>query len=585
MKLSRRLVDRGWTDPFTLGLTVGLGLLAGLAVAGQARLLAHVVARAFLAGDGLDVLAPALAGFVALALARAALVWGRDVAAHHLADGAKQALRARLAAHLLALGPAYVHGERVGEIAHTAVDGIEALDDYFRLYLPQMALAALVPAAVLLLVFPLDWISGLVLLLTAPLIPLFMVLIGHAAGAATRRRWTALGRLSAHFLDALRGLPALKILGQSRARIDLIARAGERFRELTMEVLRLAFLSALVLELVATLSTAVVAVQVGLRLLYGHLSFEHAFFVLILAPEFYLPLRLLGARFHAGTAGAAAAERIFQVLDARPEVEGTHPGGWRYMRSGEAPPLFAGITFDDVRYSYDGGDRPALRGVSFQVAAGETVALVGPTGAGKTTITYLLLRFLDPQQGAIRVDGQPLAEIEPDAWRRQVAWVPQDPLLFYGTVADNIRLARPDAGMEEVARAARLAGATSFIEALPEGYDTLVGERGARLSGGEIRRIALARAFLEDAPFLVLDEATAHLDPETESAIQAALDGLLPGRTALIVAHRLQTVVRADRILVIEGGQIVEEGTHTGLLALGGLYRRLVSAARPGGLE
>ncbi|MGD8398854.1 MAG: thiol reductant ABC exporter subunit CydD, partial [Anaerolineae bacterium] len=527
MKLDRRLLDEARAQPVALSLTVGLGLLAGIVVVGQAWLLARVVARVFLGGEGLAASVPAILAFLALALVRAGLVWGRDVAAHRLADGIKQGLRRRLAEHLLALGPAYVAGARSGELVNTVVEGVEALDDYFRHYLPQLALAALVPVALLLFVFPLDWLSGVVLLLTAPLIPIFMVLIGSAADALTQRRWKALSRLSARLLDALQGLATLKALGRSREQVEAIARASDRFRELTMEVLRVAFLSALVLEMVATLSTAVVAVQVGLRLLAGGIAFEQAFFVLILAPEFYLPLRLLGTRFHAGIAGVAAAERIYQVLSTR-------AGSGARAMAGLVPATlapFATVAFDDVWYAYEGrageaAERPALRGISFRIAPGETVALVGPSGAGKTTVAYLLLRFLDPQRGAIRIGEQSLAGLAPDAWRRQVAWVPQEPYLFYGTVADNIRLARPEASAEAVARAARLAGADAFVEALPGGYDTLIGERGARLSGGEARRIALARAFLEDVPLLILDEATAHLDPEAEAGIEAVLDRL-----------------------------------------------------------
>ena len=262
-----------------------------------------------------------MAGFLVLSLTRAALVWGGEVAANRVADRVKHDLRARLVAHLLDLGPAYARGERSGELTNTVVEGIEALDAYFRQYLPQLALAALVPLTVLLFVFPLDWLSGLILLLTAPLIPLFMWLIGNAAEALTRRQWTSLSRMSAHFLDVLQGLTTLKVLGRSREQIQIIAQISDRYRQATMGVLRVTFLSALVLEMVATLSTAVVAVQIGLRLLYGSLLFEEAFFVLLLAPEFYLPLRMLGTRFHAGMAGVAAAQRIFEVLETEAKVE------------------------------------------------------------------------------------------------------------------------------------------------------------------------------------------------------------------------------------------------------------------------
>jgi ATP-binding cassette subfamily C protein CydD len=337
-------------------------------------------------------------------------------------------------------------------------------------------------------------------------------------------------------------------------------------------VLRVAFLSALVLEMVATISTAVVAVQIALRLLAGRLPFEQGLVVLLLAPEFYLPLRMLGTRFHAGMEGVAAAQRIFEVLGVPVPAAPAQPV-WTVP-----PALSRGLAFEGVRYAYDEGQRPALRGVSFEVAAGEKVALVGPSGAGKSTVAHLLLRFLEPDRGRIVVDGVPLADLPPAVWRRQVAWVPQDPYLFHGTVTDNIRLARPGATFLEVARAARQAHAHTFVDELPLGYDTLIGERGARLSGGEAQRIALARAFLKDAPLVILDEATANLDPEIEDLIQEAMECLLQGRTALIIAHRLSMVYRADRILVLDGGRVVEQGTHRALARQGGLYGRLVGA-------
>jgi thiol reductant ABC exporter CydD subunit len=450
-------------------------------------------------------------------------------------------------------------------------------------------------------VLPLDWISGLVLLLTAPLIPIFMILIGKQADALTKRQWLSLSRMSAHFLDVLQGLTTLKLFGRSREQVVTIGQISDSFRHATMGVLRVAFLSALVLEMVASLSTAVVAVQIGLRLLYGRLAFEQAFFVLILAPEFYLPLRLLGTRFHAAMEGVAAAQRIFDVLGREPpladptilernyglsipaplpENNGPEPSSLhsppdQVDSAGAQAPH---VRFLDVWYAYDEGQRPALEGFSLNLAAGARLALVGPSGAGKSTVAYLLLRFVEPDRGLITVDGAPLASLSPAAWRQWVAWVPQNPYLFHDTVSENIRLARPDATRDQIEWAAHQAQAHAFIKALPQGYDTLVGERGARLSGGEGQRIALARAFLKDAPLLVLDEATANLDPEIEVQVQEALARLLMGRTTLMIAHRLSTVYRADQILVMAGGRVVQAGDHRTLRLEDGLYRRLLGA-------
>ena len=579
MKLDTRLLRQARAARLALILAIVLGLLAGIVIVVQAQLISGIVSGVFLEEATLAGVRPLLIGLLAFSLLRAGLTWGGDVAANRVAGRVKRDLRERLVAHLLALGPAYARGERSGELTNTLVEGIEALDAYFRQYLPQLALAALIPLTILFFVFPLDWISGLVLLITAPLIPIFMILIGHAADALTKRQWVSLSRMSAHFLDVLQGLSTLKLLGQSRQQIKMIAQISDRYRQTTMGVLRVTFLSALVLEMVGTISTAVVAVQIGLRLLYGQMAFEEAFFILLLAPEFYLPLRNLGLRFHASMAGVAAAQRIFEVLDTEPEVAVVTPADPADSRLGSS----FSLRFEEVGYTYREGGHPALDSLSFSLAPGQQVALVGPSGAGKSTVAYLLLRFLEPQQGRIVVDDLPLGSLSPDGWRQQVAWVPQSPYLFAGTVAGNIRLARPEATPDEVAWAARQAHAEPFIEALPEGYDTAVGERGQRLSAGQAQRIALARAFLKDAPLLVLDEATANLDPETEALVQDALAHLLVGRTALIIAHRLSTVSRVDRILVMEEGRVVEEGNHEVLLEREGLYRQLVGAHQPGG--
>jgi len=571
MNLDKRLLRQAQTARISLTLTVGLGFVGGVVVVLQARYVARVINGAFLQHEALAELRPLLILVVAFICLRAALAWGSEVAANSVANQVKQTLRERLFAHILALGPTYAHGERTGELTNTVVEGVEALDAYFSQYLPQLALAALVPVTVLFFVFPRDFISGIVMLVTAPMIPVFMWLIGSIAEALTQKQWRSLSRMSAHFLDVLQGLTTLKLFGRSREQIQVIARVSDQFRETTLSVLRVAFLSALVLELVATISTAIVAVEIGLRLLYGRMIFEQAFFVLLLAPEFYLPLRLLGTRFHAGMSGVAAAQRIFAVLETELPTAAVAPAV-------TALPSRMDIRFDDVYYAYEGGDRPALQGIALHIAPGQKVALVGPTGAGKSSVAHLLLRFINPDRGEIRVDGVPLSALPVDAWRQQVAWVPQTPYLFHASVAENIRIGKPDASWVEIERAARFAYADEFILALPSGYDTLVGERGARLSGGQAQRIALARAFLKDAPLLILDEATSNLDPESEQLLQKATASLMAERTVLIIAHRLNTVARADQIIVMNRGAVVEAGDHNQLLQNEGLYRQLVTA-------
>ncbi len=579
----RRLLRQASSERLLLALTVGLGALAGLATVGQAAALSRAVAGAFLGGLDLAGVWPALQALIAFTALRAAAVWTAEVTASQTATRIKTALRERLLAHILALGPAYTRGERAGELVNTASEGIEALDAYFGQYLPQVALAALVPLIFLALVFPVDPLSGLVLLLTAPLIPVFMILIGGLADALTRRQWAELSRMSAHFLDVLQGLTTLKLFNRSREQVAVIRQITDRHRDATLQVLRVAFLSALVLEMVGTLSTAIVAVEIGLRLLYGLLAFEQAFFVLILAPEFYLPLRLLGTRFHAGIAGVMAARRIFEVLETGSERVGA---GDRERGAGcrtesfitESPASRFRVCFENVSYTYPDRERPALDGVSLEIGPGEKVALVGPTGAGKSTIAHLLLGFIQPTSGVLTFDGRP-SDAFTAPLRPTIAWVPQLPHLFDASVADNIRLGRPDATLDEVIAAARAAHADAFIRDLPQGYATRLGERGNRLSAGQAQRIALARAFLLAAPLVILDEPTAHLDPQTEADVQAAVERLLRGRSALIIAHRLHTIRAADRIVMLEAGRVIETGTHEELLGRRGAYWRLLMAA------
>ena len=587
MKLDRRLLSLLGSQRFLLILAILAGFVGGVLIVFQARFLSRIVNLVYISQSTLPDVSGLLFILLILIIVQGGVIWGGNFAANNLAVRIKTNLRVRLFNHIIRLGPGYFkqevdnQGVRTGELVNVINEGVETLDAYFSQYLPQLALAVLVPLTVLAVILPVDTLSGLVLLFTAPLIPLFMVLIGDLANTLTRRQWSTLSRMSAHFLDILQGLTTLKVFGRSNAQIRVIAQIGDRYRSTTMAVLRVTFLSALVLEWVATLSTAVVAVEIGLRLLYGRLTFEMAFFVLLLTPEFYLPLRMLGTRFHAGMAGVAAADRIFEILAVQPKIP--HPVEETQAPHGIRSPHLSeqlSITFEDVHFAYPGG-QDVLKGITFDIPAGEMVALVGPSGAGKSTIADLLLGFIEPQQGLISINDQPIGAIQADEWASQVSWVSQDPYLFNASVADNIRLGNPHASQEDVIVAAKNAYAHEFVVDLPDGYNTQIGERGARLSAGQAQRLALARAFLTEAPILIMDEATANLDPETTSKIQAAMQILITGRTALVIAHRLNTIQYADQIVVIDQGQVAEAGTHERLLANHGLYWQMLKDDQP----
>ncbi len=560
MNLDRRLLRWFFSQKRLLMPALALFIMAGIAVILQARLLSAAIARVFLGGQGLDQVRPLLLSFVGIALLRYSCQWGGQSLTYALAATVKKTLRRKLADQLVRLGPVFTRSQQAGELKNTLLAGVEKLDAYFSEFLPQLFLATLIPLLILAFVLPVDWISALLLLVTAPLIPFFMILIGDVAQTMTRRQWRLLGRLNAFFAEILQGMTTLKLF-PAGDHAERIRRVTETYRRTTLRVLRVAFLSALSLELLSTLSVAVIAVKIGLRLLYGRMVFEQTFFLLILAPEFYQPLRQLGTRFHAGMEGFSAAQRIFEILD--------EPTPLRSATT--VVPKIESIRFQNVGYTYPGAELSAVAGLSFEIRAGKKTALVGPSGAGKSTVAALLLRFAEPQSGVIRVNGRPLDEIDPDHWRLQIAWAPQLPFLFHASAADNIRLAWPSAAPAQIEQAAQQAFIHHFFAELPNGYETLIGERGARLSGGQAQRLSLARAFLKDAPVVILDEPTGFLDAESERAIGRVVEQLVD-KTVIIIAHRLRTVMACDHILFLENGRLVESGTHEQLLRLCGRY-------------
>ncbi|MEU4569751.1 thiol reductant ABC exporter subunit CydD [Micromonospora sp. NPDC023956] len=539
-----------------LAVLAGLGVLTALLVIAQATALAVLLATAF---DG-RLHRAALAGLLAAVAARAAVVWAQGTVAARAAATVKATLRADLLGAVGRHGPGWVAGQRAGQLATLAGRGLDALDAYFTGYLPQLVLSVTVPVAVLARLVLADWSSALIILVTLPLIPIFGALLGWQAQAATERQWRRLSRLGGHFLDMVAGLATLRAFGRARAQVDVVRRMADGHRVATMRTLRIAFLSGLVLELVATLSVALVAVPVGVRLLGGGLTLTTALLVLLLTPEAYLPLRTAGARFHASMEGLSALNDAFAVLEGADAAGG--PGSARSGSREPLPPPQPGeIRFEAVTVAYE--RTTALRDVTLTIRPGERIAVVGPSGAGKSTLLALLLGFVSPTGGRVTVDGVDLATVDLDEWRRRLAWVPQRAHLFAATLADNIRLGAPETRPEALAAAVRAAALDEVVAALPDGLETRLGERGHGLSSGQRQRVALARAFLRDAPVVLLDEPTARLDTASEAVVLDATRRLVAGRTALLVAHRPALLADADRILRVVDGRVTEL-TRTG---------------------
>jgi ATP-binding cassette, subfamily C, bacterial CydD len=530
-----------------LGVDVALGLGTALLVLLQATLLAHIVARAF-GGAPLRAVAGELALLVVVFALRGLIAWAFEAAGRQAASKVLSQLRLELVERRISGQPAALDGTEAGELTAAAVQGVDDLSAYFGRYLPQVVLACVVPVAVLAWVAAIDLDTALIMLLTLPLVPVFMWLIGRYTEERTRERWNALRLLSVHFLDVVRGLPTLRAFNRARAQADVITDVSERYRRTTMATLRVGFLSGSVLELAATLGVALVAVTVGVRLDRGSVGFQAALTVLILAPELYLPLRQLGAQFHASADGLAVAERIIGLIEAAPATArtGTRP----------APsPAVATVRFEGISFAYPARPAHVLEDFDLELHPGETVALVGASGAGKSTVATLLLGLAEPTGGHLTIGRLDLRSVDLRSWHRLLAWVPQRPTIFRGTIADNIRLGNPSASDLAVRIAADRAGADSFVRALPRNYATLVGDGGRSLSAGERRRLALARAFLRDAALVVLDEPTADLDPANADLVKRAVTRLCIDRTVLLIAHRPELVDSADRVVLLDRGR------------------------------
>jgi ATP-binding cassette subfamily C protein CydCD len=552
-----RLLRYARATRFFLAAVVALGAVgAGLVIA-QAMLIAEVVVGAFQHRMAVSELGTPLLLLAAVAVGRALVGWLTELAAHRASAAVKSELRGRLLERSAELGPGWLSGQRTGSLVALATRGVDALDDYFSRYLPQLGLAVVVPVAVLARIVTEDWVSAAIIVGTLPLIPVFMVLIGWATQSRMDRQWQLLSRLSGHFLDVVAGLPTLKVFGRAKAQAESIRRITGEYRRATMRTLRIAFISSFALELLATISVALVAVTIGMRLVHGEMDLYIGLVILILAPEAYLPLRQVGAQYHAAAEGLAAAEEIFEVLETPVPA------------SGSATVPEGALSFEGVTVRYPGRSADAVSGVTFSVEPGETVALVGPSGAGKSTLLSVLLGFVRPDEGRVRAGGVDLAGADLEAWRSRIAWVPQRPHLYAGTIAENVRLAMPGAGDDAVRQALRDAGALEFVDALPEGVDTVLGEDGVGLSAGQRQRLALARAFLADRPVLLLDEPTAALDGATEAEVVATVRRLAAGRTVLLVVHRPALLEVADRVVRLAEPATSAASTVTSAVARG----------------
>ena len=526
-----------------LGLSIGLGFCAGVLLIIQASVLARTIHEVIFEGHGLMAVMPGLWLILGLVFARSALMGISRNYSGLAAARVKEEIRSRLFEKIERVGPVNLASRSAGDLVNLGVDGVEALDGYFSGYLPQLALAVLIPPAILAFIFPIDWISGLILMVTAPLIPFFMIVIGSSAEKLNRKQWQTINRLSHRFLDAIQGLVTLKMFNAGKREAEVVGNISDEYGRSTLSVLRVAFLSALALEFMATVSVALVAVIVGFRLLWGQLDFGAGFFILILAPEFYLPLRSLGTHFHSRMSAVAAAEHMQKLLNSADMKRAPGADAFSFER--------VAVRFDKVSYCYETG-RDGLKNFSFAAPARGLTCLTGESGRGKTTALRLILGLIRPDAGKITVNDVDLMTLGHDAWLKQTAYLPQRPHLLGRSVLDNIRLGNARATVEEVKRAAARARLDKEIEALPDGYDTILGEDGQDLSGGQRQRLALARAFVRDCPLVLLDEPGAGLDKGNREMIHESVMELARTRAVIMVTHDMDILPRAARVIALQ---------------------------------
>jgi ATP-binding cassette, subfamily C, bacterial CydD len=559
----RRLLGYAVGVPAYLGTEAILSFLFTLVVLVQMFSLSMIIAEVFthhvVPGPLLFVI------FGVCIIIRSLLVWLRERNARKKSVIIKSKIRKEVFEKVLALGPLYSRSENTGGLIHLLTESTEKLEDYFTHYIPALLHIAILPPVIILFIFYLDWPSALILLITGPLIVFFMWLIGTYAKKISQEQWKALNRLSASFLDAIQGIKTLKLFGVSEQESGRIADSSNSFREITMRVLKVAFMSGMVLELAASISIALVAVQVGIRLIEGMMSFQPGLFMLLLAPEFYLPFRALGQHHHAGMEGSAAASEIFKVIDQPLASTSVEKALQPDSRSPE-------IKCNSLQYTYPEQTEAAINDLNCTLPSGQLTAIVGPSGSGKTTFVHLLLSYIRPDQGTIRVNDLSLEDIDSELWRQHIAYVSQHPHFFNGSILDNLLMAKPHANMEQIREAALDAGADEFISRMPQKYQTPLRDNASRLSGGERQRLALTRALLRGAPLLILDEPTSSLDPESEEVVTEAAMKAVKNRTTLVIAHRLKTVRNADNILVFNKGKIAESGNHNELIQKKGIY-------------
>lgn len=525
-----------------LGLSVGLGFCAGTVLIVQASVLSRTLHEVVVEGHGLSAVMPGLWLILCLVCVRSVLMGLARQASGLAAIRVKESIRRLLFDTIERIGPVNPAARSAGDLVTLTVDGVESLDNYFSGYLPQLALAVLIPPAILAFIVPIDWVFALILMVTAPLIPCFMIMIGSRAESLNRTQWQTINRLSRRFLDAVQGLVTLKMFNAEKREIDMVRTISDEYGRNTLSVLRVAFLSALALEFMATVSVALVAVLVGFSLLRGELDFGSGFFILVLAPEFYLPLRSLGTHFHSRMSAVAAAEHM-QALMSLSEIK---------HESGRIEPLWetVAVRFDRVSCDYETG-REGLNNLSFEAPSRGLTCLTGESGRGKTTALRLILGLIRPDSGRITVNGIDLTALNHDAWLTRTAYLPQRPHLLGRSVRENIRLGNARATDDEVERAATRARLNKDIHALPRGYDTILGEDGQDLSGGQRRRLALARAFVRDCPLVLLDEPGAGLDRNNRELIHESVMELARSRAVIMVTHDRDILPRADRVIVL----------------------------------